>query len=141
MKRITYPKEIVNYLPVASLGTVAKYAVVKRFVDENEEYSTDVNKCLRVATPYGIGYVYLVHEDDPQASNVKICVGEDKFLHKVPLYDENGKLMHDENGEILYETEKDADGNVITDENGNPKYVERGNPIIRALVLLDEIEE
>lgn len=124
-------------------GTVTKYAVVKRFVDENEEYSTDVSKALHVATPYGIGYVYLVQEDDPQASNVKICVGEDKFLHKVPLYDENGKLMHDENGEILYETEKDADGNVITDENGNPKYVERGNPIIRALVLLDEkqIEE
>ena len=128
-------------VPSAEGKLVDKYAVVKRFVDENEEYSTDVNKCLRVATPYGIGYVYLVHEDDPQASNVKICVGEDKFLHKVPLYDENGKLMHDENGEILYETEKDADGNVITDENGNPKYVERGNPIIRALVLLDEIEE
>ena len=128
-------------VPSAEGKLVDKYAVVKRFVDENEEYSTDVNKCLRVSTPYGIGYVYLVHEDDPQASNVKICVGEDKFLHKVPLYDENGKLMHDENGEILYETEKDADGNVITDENGNPKYVERGNPIIRALVLLDEIEE
>ena len=92
---------------------------------------------------YGVGYVYLVQEDDPQASTVRVCVGEDKFLHKVPLYDENGKLMHDENGEILYETEKDADGNIITDENGNPKYVERGNPIIRALVLLDEeqIEE
>lgn len=125
-------------IPSADGGTVTKYAVVKRFLDEKEEYSTDVSKALRVATMYGVGYVYLVQEDDPQASTVRVCVGEDKFLHKIPLYDENGKLMHDENGEILYETEKDADGNIITDENGNPKYVERGNPIIRAFVLLDD---
>ena len=125
-------------IPSADGGTVTKYAVVKRFLDEQEEYSTDVSKALRVATMYGVGYVYLVQEDDPQASTVRVCVGEDKFLHKIPLYDENGKLMQDENGEILYETEKDADGNIVTDENGNPKYVERGNPIIRAFVLLDD---
>lgn len=125
-------------VPNENGGTDIKYAVVKRFLDDAEEYSDDVNKAFRVATIYGVGYVYLVPEDHPLASNVMICVGEDKFIHKIPLYDANGNIRYDSDGNILYETINDENGNPILDSNGKVQYVERGNPIIRSLVLIEE---
>jgi mRNA degradation ribonuclease J1/J2 len=48
-------------------------------VNENEELSDDIDKQLRVNTIYGVGYVYLVDEDDPNASDLKICIGTDQY--------------------------------------------------------------
>jgi len=56
-----------------------KKAIVKSFADEKEEYSEDIDKQLRVNTIYGVGYVYIVNEDDPNASDLKICMGTDKY--------------------------------------------------------------
>ena len=52
---------------------------VYAFKDEDEMNSNDILKSLRVFTLYGVGYVGLVQEGNPNASNVKICLGQDKY--------------------------------------------------------------
>lgn len=64
-------------------NNVYKKAVVKAFKNEKEFASDDISKQLRVNTIYGVGYFYLVKEDDPLASDLKICLGEDKFGNKI----------------------------------------------------------
>lgn len=49
------------------------------FENEADMSSTEINKSLRVNTPYGIGYVGLVQEGDPSASDLKICLGTNKY--------------------------------------------------------------
>jgi hypothetical protein len=62
---------------------IDKYAIVKSFKNEQEQTTTDINKQLRVNTIYGVGYIYIVDEDDKQASNIKVCIGEDKWGNKI----------------------------------------------------------
>lgn len=62
---------------------VDKYAIVKSFINETEQYSTDITKQLRINTIYGVGYIYIVDENHPDASNIKICMGEDKWGNKI----------------------------------------------------------
>ena len=56
---------------------------VYAFKNDDEMYSTDLNKSLRVCTPYGIGYVGLVREGNLNASNIKICLGQDKYGNNI----------------------------------------------------------
>ena len=49
------------------------------FKNEDDMTSTEINKSLRVYTPYGVGYVGLVQEGDSSASNLKICLGTNKY--------------------------------------------------------------
>lgn len=58
---------------------VTKQVVVKSFENEEEMSSIDVSKQLRVNTMYGIGYIALVDENDPQASDLRIFMGKDKY--------------------------------------------------------------
>lgn len=62
---------------------VSRQAIVKSFINEAEQNSNDVNKSLRVNTIYGIGYIYLVNENDKQASKMKVCLGQDKWGNKI----------------------------------------------------------
>lgn len=75
-----------NFLTTVTLNTfdstgkvIEKKAIVKSFIDEHEMNSTDVSKQLRVQTIYGIGYIFLVPETDKRASDMKICLGKDKW--------------------------------------------------------------
>ena len=52
---------------------------IYKFKNLTEQYKQDINKSLRIMTIYGIGYIGLVAENDPLASNVKICLGYDQF--------------------------------------------------------------
>lgn len=52
---------------------------VYKFKDEAEMESNDIMKSLRVYTLYGVGYVGLVQEGNPNASNFKVCLGQDKY--------------------------------------------------------------
>jgi len=46
--------------------------------DESWE-TTEIEKSLRVKTPYGIGYIGLVPENHVRASNLKICLGKNTY--------------------------------------------------------------
>ncbi len=79
-----------NYLTTLNINIedesgeiVTRKAIVKAFENEDDYYSTDINKQLRVYTIYGIGYVYLVNENDPNASAMKICMGVDKYGNNI----------------------------------------------------------
>ena len=52
---------------------------VYAFKDEKEYEDTTLEKSLRVYTPYGVGFVGLVREDNRNASPFKICLGYDKY--------------------------------------------------------------
>ncbi len=56
---------------------------VYAFKDEDEVNSNDIMKSLRVCTLYGVGYVGLVQEGNPNASNVKVCLGVDKYGNEI----------------------------------------------------------
>ena len=56
---------------------------VYAFKDETEMESNDIMKSLRVNTLYGVGYVGLVQEGNPNASNFKICLGVDKYGNEI----------------------------------------------------------
>ena len=58
---------------------VDEYVRIYGFKDEAEMSSNDILKSLRVNTLYGVGYVGLVQEGNPNASNFKICLGQDKY--------------------------------------------------------------
>lgn len=58
---------------------VTKQVIVKSFENEAEMNSIDISKQLRVNTIYGIGYIATVDENDPLASDVKVCLGKDKY--------------------------------------------------------------
>ena len=62
---------------------VTKNSRIYAFKDENEMNSTELEKSLRVYTPYGVGYVGLVREDSPNASQFKICLGQDKYGNNI----------------------------------------------------------
>jgi len=65
-------------------GTIVpRKVVIKAFENDKEMESDDVNKQLRVNTIYGVGYVYLVNENDPNASQVKVCMGQDKYGNNI----------------------------------------------------------
>jgi hypothetical protein len=63
--------------------TVTAKARVYSFQSEEELSSTDINKSLRVNTPYGIGYIGLVMEGTSTASPFKICAGTDKYGNSI----------------------------------------------------------
>jgi hypothetical protein len=48
---------------------------VYSFKNERDFYSSEWNKLLRINTIYGIGYIGLERDDDPEKSAYKICVG------------------------------------------------------------------
>lgn len=54
-------------------------ARVYMFRNTKEMESTDLNKCLRVNTMYGVGYIGLVMEGAANASPYKVCVGQNSF--------------------------------------------------------------
>lgn len=48
-------------------------AVVKKFEDKRVLNSSDIDKSLRIKTPYGVGYISLLEDTD--SDGYKICVG------------------------------------------------------------------
>jgi hypothetical protein len=61
-------------------GTTEKQLVrIYSFRNDAEMASQDISKCLRIQTVYGTGYVGLVAETDPNASDYRICVGYDRY--------------------------------------------------------------
>lgn len=51
-------------------------AVIRSFENKQEEFSSDINKSLRVRTAIGNGYISLL--DDSEKNSYKICVGMDE---------------------------------------------------------------
>lgn len=52
---------------------------VYSFASASEMNSTDIDKMLRVQTIYGVGYIGLVPEGTTNASDIKICLGYNKY--------------------------------------------------------------
>lgn len=48
---------------------------VNKFEDKKSIYSSDIDKSLRISTPYGIGYIDLL--DDSEGDSYKVCLGYD----------------------------------------------------------------
>lgn len=76
---ITVAEPYINELNTTSYKGVTRKLRVYLFEDDAEMETTDINKSVRVMTPYGIGYVGLVGEGDKMASDVKICLGKNKY--------------------------------------------------------------
>ena len=49
--------------------------IVKSFTNDNDIYSSDPEKCLRVKTGFGIGYISLINEKKTKKNAYKICIG------------------------------------------------------------------
>ena len=49
---------------------------VKSFINKRESQKQDILKSLRVQTPYGIGYISLIEDDNKDG--YKICLGNDE---------------------------------------------------------------
>ena len=73
--RVQYPDENGNVKD--------RFIIVKAFANDAELSSKDLEKRVRVNTIYGIGYLYLVPETNPLASNIKICLGKDKWNNDI----------------------------------------------------------
>lgn len=56
---------------------------VYKFDSEKDMDTTDINKSLRINTMYGIGYIGLVPETDPYASEIKVCIGIDSYNNPI----------------------------------------------------------
>lgn len=58
--------------------------LVRVYKLNEEDFDNKIlEKSLRVLTPYGIGYVGLVMEGEPSASDYKICLGKDKYNNNI----------------------------------------------------------
>lgn len=77
-------KATIDVKYVDDSGSVASKAVrVYSFKSEDEMYSPSLMKSLRVRTVYGIGYIGLVYEGDPNASPFKVCIGYDRYSNPI----------------------------------------------------------
>lgn len=76
---ITVAEPYIDQYNMTSYKGVVKKLRVYLFENDAEMETTDINKSVRVMTPYGIGYVGLVGEGDKLASDVKICLGKNKY--------------------------------------------------------------
>lgn len=76
---ITVAEPYIDQYNMTSYKGVIKKLRVYLFENDAEMETTDINKSVRVMTPYGIGYVGLVGEGDKLASDVKICLGKNKY--------------------------------------------------------------
>ena len=76
---ITVAEPYIDQYNMTSYKGVIKKLRVYLFENDAEMETTDINKSVRVMTPYGIGYIGLVGEGDKLASDVKICLGQNKY--------------------------------------------------------------
>ena len=76
---ITVAEPYIDQYNMTSYKGVVKKLRVYLFENDAEMETTDINKSVRVMTPYGIGYIGLVGEGDKLASDVKICLGKNKY--------------------------------------------------------------
>ena len=76
---ITVAEPYIDQYNMTSYKGVVKKLRVYLFENDAEMETTDINKSVRVMTPYGIGYVGLVGEGDKLASDIKICLGKNKY--------------------------------------------------------------
>ena len=76
---ITVAEPYIDQYNMTSYKGVIKKLRVYLFENDAEMETTDINKSVRVMTPYGIGYIGLVGEGDKLASDVKICLGKNKY--------------------------------------------------------------